>query len=104
MIASGESMIDVAKELSVLQPFGTNNNQPVFYIEKLLVLKVNRIGSAKQHLRLTLKKGNVIIDAIAFGFGEYNVSFNDTINVMCNLDINTFRNIKTVQLKILDIK
>ncbi|MBQ2897809.1 MAG: single-stranded-DNA-specific exonuclease RecJ [Clostridia bacterium] len=96
--------IDVAKELSVLQPFGTNNNQPVFYIEKLLVLKVNRIGSAKQHLRLTLKKGNVIIDAIAFGFGEYNVSFNDTINVMCNLDINTFRNIKTVQLKILDIK
>lgn len=96
--------IDVARSLRVLEPFGTDNKQPVFYIEGLNVLKVSRVGATKQHLRLTLKKGNAIIDAVAFGFGSYSVSFNDTINVMCNLDINSFRDTESVQLKILDIK
>ena len=67
-------------------------------------MKVSRVGASKQHLRLSLKKGNSTIDAVAFGFGDYNVSFNDTINVMCNLDINSFRDMENVQLKILDIK
>jgi len=96
--------IDVARSLSILEPFGTNNKQPLFYIEGLVVLKVSRIGANKQHLRLTLKKGNAVIDAVAFGFGDYSISFNDTINVMCNLDINSYRNTQSVQLKITDIK
>ena len=96
--------IDVARSLNILEPYGTDNKQPIFYVEGLLVLKVSRVGSTKQHLRLTLKKGNITIDAVAFGFGEYPVSFNDTINVMCNLDINSFRDMQSVQLKILDIK
>lgn len=96
--------IDVARSLKVLEPFGTNNKQPVFYVEGLIVLKVSRIGANKQHLRLTLKKGNAVIDAVAFGLGDRSVSFNDTINVMCNLDINSFRNTETIQLKIADIK
>ncbi len=96
--------IDVARSLNILEPYGTDNKQPVFYIEGLNVLKVSRVGTSKQHLRLTLKKGNVTIDAVAFGFGNYSVSFNDTINVMCNLDINSFRDVENVQLKILDIK
>ncbi len=96
--------IDVAKELAILEPFGTGNRQPLFYIEDLVVLKVSRVGALKQHLRLTLKKGNVTVDAVAFGLGDFNISFGDTINIMCNLDINTFRNVESVQLKIVDIK
>jgi len=96
--------IDVARSLGILEPYGTDNKQPVFYIEGLSVLKVSRVGNSKQHLRLTLKKGNISVDAVAFGFGDYAVSFNDTINVMCNLDINSFRDMQSVQLKILDIK
>ena len=96
--------IEVARSLGILEPYGTDNKQPVFYIEGLTVMKVSRVGASKQHLRLSLKKGNSTIDAVAFGFGDYNVSFNDTINVMCNLDINSFRDMENVQLKILDIK
>lgn len=96
--------IDVARSLNILEPFGTDNKQPVFYIEDLNVLKVSRVGTNKQHLRLSLKKGNAVIDAVAFGFGDYNIAFNDTINVMCNLDINSFRDMENVQLKIIDIK
>lgn len=97
--------IQCAEQLSVLQPFGTGNLQPQFYIKNMVVQKAYCIGSEKQHLKLTLCKDGVTIDAIAFGFGNSsNIAFNDTISVICQLDINDFRNVRSVQLRIIDIK
>ena len=97
--------LQCAEELSVLQPFGTGNLQPQFYIKNMTVQKVYCIGNEKQHLKLTLCKDGVTVDAIAFGFGSENkIAFNDNISVICQLDINDYRNVKSVQLKILDIK
>ena len=97
--------LQCAEELSVLQPFGTGNLQPQFYINNMTVQKAYCIGNEKQHLKLTLCKDGVTVDAIAFGFGSENkIAFNDTISVICQLDINNYRNVKSVQLRILDIK
>ena len=97
--------LQCAEELLVLQPFGTGNLQPQFYIENMIVQKVYCIGNEKQHLKLTLCKDGVTVDAIAFGFGYDNkIAFNDTVSVICQLDVNDFRNVKSVQLRILDIK
>lgn len=97
--------LQCAEELSILQPFGTGNLQPQFYIENMTVQKAYCIGNEKQHLKLTLCKDGVTVDAIAFGFGNNNkITFNDTVSVICQLDINDFRNVRSVQLRILDIK
>mgnify|MGYP003306693705 CR=1 FL=1 len=94
-----------AEQLAVLQPFGTGNLQPQFYIKNMTVQKAYCIGSEKQHLKLTLCKDGVTVDAIAFGFGNgNNIAFNDTVSVICQLDINDFRNVRSVQLRIIDIK
>ncbi len=94
-----------AEQLSVLQPFGAGNPQPQFYVKDMLVQKAYCIGNEKQHLKLTLCKDGVTVDAIAFGFGhKNNIAFNDTVSVICQLDINDFRNVRSVQLRIIDIK
>ena len=95
----------IANELTRLQPYGTANPQPVFYIKDMTVHKVYTIGANHQHLKLKLSKNGVMIDAIAFGFGTDNhITYNSVISVMCNLEINEFRGNKELQLRIIDIK
>ena len=97
--------IQSAEQLAILQPFGTGNLQPQFYVKNMIVQKAYCIGSEKQHLKLSLCKDGVTVDAIAFGFGNRsNIAFNDTVSVICQLDINEFRNTRSVQLRIIDIK
>ncbi len=97
--------MSVAEELQLMQPYGTGNLQPVFYIKNLTVQKVLPIGNEKQHLKLQLLKDGVSVGAVAFGFGKNNkIAFNDVISVMACLDVNEFRGVRSVQLRIIDIK
>lgn len=97
--------MNVASELNKLQPYGTGNKQPVFYIKNMTVFKVMKIGNNKQHLKLSLSKEGVMVDAVAFGMADKtNITFNSNISVMCNLDINEYRQTRNLQLKIIDIK
>lgn len=97
--------LQTARDLSVLTPFGTGNGQPQFYIKNLTVNQVCRIGSEKQHLRMVLSKDGVQVNAVAFGFGKNcNLRFNDVISVICQLDVNEYRNTESLQLRIIDIK
>lgn len=45
---------DLVKALEPLEPFGTANDQPVFLFEDLKIVKVAKIGSKKEHLRLAV--------------------------------------------------
>ncbi len=97
--------MSVAEELQLMQPFGTGNLQPIFYIKNMTVQRVVPIGNKKQHLKLQLLKDGVSVGAVAFGFGTNNkIAFNDTISVMACLDINEYRGLKNVQLRVIDIK
>ena len=95
----------VAEELQLMQPFGTGNSQPVFFINNMTVQRVMKIGSEKQHLKLQLLKDGISVGAVAFGFGtDSRIAFNDVISVMACLDINEYRGTRSVQLRIIDIK
>ena len=97
--------IETALELKQLEPYGTGNKQPVFYIKNMTVIKVLKVGNNKQHLKLTLVKEGVTVDAIAFGQGNNDsITFNSNVSVMCNLDINEYKETKNLQLKIIDIR
>lgn len=95
----------VAKSLDVLQPYGAGNPQPVFMIKNMTVQRVSAIGSAGQHLRLSLSKDGCTVGAVAFGFGgRKDITFGAVVSVMANLEINSFRGVENVQLKIIDIR
>ena len=56
--------------LEDLEPYGVNNNVPTFLTRNLRVLEGRPMNGNSQHLRLKLKEGRVVWDAVAFRQSE----------------------------------
>jgi len=97
--------MNTAEKLEILQPYGMGNQSPVFYTGGLTVASVKALSDGK-HLRMTLVKNNLFIDAIGFGMGERADSLRqgDKVDVVYNLDVNVFRGEKHAQLHMKDLR
>ena len=94
-----------AEEISTLEPFGIGNASPTFVMKDAKVKKITQIGGGK-HTRLILEKDGEIVTALYFGIGETELGFTtgDTIDVLFNIDINDYKNVKSVQMVLLDAR
>ena len=95
---------NIVESLKELEPFGEENKMPLFAIKNLKINSIRALSEGK-HLKLTLKDNKNIIDAIGFNLGylsnEYKIG--DKIDVVGNLEINTFNGIHNIQINIKDI-
>ena len=97
--------IKLCEELSTLEPFGVANPTPQFMIRDLKIQSIFAIGGGK-HTKLVLGDGNHSVQAVCFGVGGFDFKFNcdDRVDIICKLNINEFRNERTLQLVISDIR
>ena len=97
--------IDTINSLKALEPFGEANKLPVFIYKNLRIDSIRALSEGK-HLKLTLKDGNTIINAIGFNMGKYAEEYRiaDKIDVLGVLEINTFNGIDTIQINMKDIR
>ncbi len=97
--------MDQAIELYGLEPYGVSNPVPVFVMYGVKVSHVSSVGGGK-HTKLTLSKDNLVITAMYFRYSpaELDVYEGDVIDVMFNLDINEYQNMKSLQFIIKDIR
>lgn len=97
--------IENVKNLSLLEPFGEANKTPIFIYKNLKIDSIRALSEGK-HLKLTLKDGNTIINAIGFNMGEYSEEYliGDKIDVVGILEINSFNGIESVQINMKDIR
>ena len=97
--------IENVKSLSVLEPHGEANKMPLFLIKNLKINSIRALSEGK-HLKLSLKDDNFMIDAIGFNMGKLSQEYliDDKIDIVGNLDINTYNGNETVQLIIKDIR
>ena len=95
---------DTVRELDMLEPFGEANKRPVFVYKNLKIDSIRALSEGK-HLKLTLKDGNTIINAIGFNLGNYSKDYTigDKIDVAGMLEINSFNGVDSVQINIKDI-
>ena len=100
-----ELTMSLAEELSPLEPFGVGNASPSFVMKDLNVKRISAIGGGK-HTRLTLEKGGECVTALYFGVGESELGFEsgDVIDVMFNIDINDYKNVRSVQMVLQDTR
>ena len=102
------SLNDINKEmvesLKQLEPFGEGNKMPVFVIKNLKIDSIRALTEGK-HLKLTLKEGNNIIDAIGSNMGELAEEYKigNKIDVVGVLEINSFNGVDSVQINMKDI-
>ena len=97
--------IENVKSLSLLEPFGESNKTPIFIYKNLRIDSIRALSEGK-HLKLTLKDGNTIINAIGFNMGEYSEEYliGDKIDVVGILEINSFNGVESVQINMRDIR
>ncbi len=97
--------IKVVEDLNMLEPFGEANKMPIFMYRNLRINSIRALSEGK-HLKLTLKDESVVIDAIGFNMGylvnEYLLG--DKVDVLGNLEINSFNGRESVQINLKDIR
>ena len=91
--------------LGILEPCGNGCPKPVFAMEKLCVERITMVGSGR-HMRLRLRSGHFVLNAIYFSATPETASVQqgDLVDVAFNAQINDFRGERTVQMNVLDIR
>lgn len=98
--------VDLYEEMSVLQPFGQGNAEPIFELLNTKIKFVETLGTEKKHLKFTLEKDGNLFKALVFNAREewFNLDKDATYNVHINLVLNEWRERKTVESRLLQIK
>lgn len=97
--------INTIKDTVFMKPYGQGNKEPIFIYKGLKVQAISTIKDGK-HLKLTLRDMNSLIVGIAFSFGNRRdeLVIGDKIDIVGNININTYTNPKTIQFIIKDFK
>jgi single-stranded-DNA-specific exonuclease len=99
--------IDFYLDVKKLEPFGTGNPEPTFFLKGLKVIKTTILNN--KHVSLILKsKTGFSIKAISFNsvnnkVGEYLLNYKNDLNVLGHINENIWNNKKTLQLTIRDV-
>lgn len=97
---------DLIAEIFKFSPHGVGNPAPTFATENVIVLESKLIGKSENHLKMKLKKGEKIFDAIAFKMGDINSRLNPgtKIDIAYNFEENVWNGTRSMQLKVKDMK
>ena len=95
---------DMVKSLEKLEPFGEGNKTPVFAFKNVKIDSIRALSEGK-HLKLTLKEGNTVVNAIGFNMGTLvdNYRIGDKIDIVGVLEVNTFNEVDTLQINMKDM-
>ena len=95
---------DIVDSLKELEPFGEENKTPLFVFKNLKIDSIRALSEGK-HLKLTLKDNKNIVNAIGFNLGELvkDYRIGDKIDVVGNLEINSFNGVDNIQINIKDL-
>ena len=100
-----EITLAAVKELSLIEPIGKDNPQPVFAMNSLEVLKISSIANGK-HSRITFGINSVSFTAVYFGVTESELSpfLKKRVDVCFRLKTNIYQGIESVSIQIVDLR
>jgi single-stranded-DNA-specific exonuclease len=93
------------RDIRFLKPYGQSNKTPMFLYKNLKV-KALRTLKEDKHLKLTLQDGKFLIDAIAFAQGSRKdeILVGDMIDVITQVELNTYNGNRIIQFIVQDFK
>lgn len=105
-IAPQELTVQNLKKLSVLEPFGMDNETPVFAVLGAQIEAIYPIGSNGGHIRIRLQKDGHSFYAVYFGMTQERFPYviGDTIDIAANCDVNVYNNEERVSAKIKTVR
>ncbi|MGP7816860.1 single-stranded-DNA-specific exonuclease RecJ [Niallia sp. 01092] len=101
----GELNLEAIQEMQQLAPFGVDNVKPKVVLNNTEMESIRKIGANQNHLKILLKQGEDKLDGIGFGIGDLyeHISPSAKLDILGQLSINEWNNIKKAQIFIQDI-
>ena len=99
--------MDFYNDIKKIEPFGTGNPFPTFFLKDLKIIKTKILDD--KHISLILKsKTGLTIKSISFNsvnnkIGQYLLNCKNNLNVLGQINENIWNNKKTLQLTIRDV-
>jgi single-stranded-DNA-specific exonuclease len=95
---------DTYQTTQLLAPFGIGNPVPTFLSWGVEVLERRTMGNAGEHLRMKLRQGGTVWDGVAFRLGNHLAELGPRIDVVYNVEVDSWGGKKQLRLNILDFK
>jgi len=100
---------ELAGVLEKFEPFGEENEEPIFLTRNLVVREIKTVGNTSQHIKLFLSPSNhspKVFEAIGFNLSEANshLKVGDKVDIVFNLQVDNWNGNKKIQLKLIDLK
>ncbi len=90
----------LCNQISLLEPFGQGNAEPVFIISNITIENTRRVGAEGRHLQ-----GKIgMIKLIGFGLGYLESMINDPVDIAVRIGIDQWQGMMQPQLIIEDIR
>lgn len=93
------------EEMNKLAPYGMDNPKPKVMIHNVDFANLRKIGSEKNHLKITLEQDGSKLDGVGFGLGGLSdhISPAAKVSVIGELSVNEWNNIKKPQIYVQDL-
>ena len=92
------------RQIDALAPFGIDNPKPVFLFENVSVVRVEKFGKAKEHLKLVFLNRFGEISAISFfAADKCNVNDGDTVTAAAFIEKSYFGGRVELRLRLIDV-
>jgi single-stranded-DNA-specific exonuclease len=95
---------DVYPTIQKLSPFGQGNPVPSFLSRGVEVLECRTMGSNNEHLKLKLKQGGVVWNAVGFGFGGSQNEMKSLVDLVYSIELDHWNGSRNLRLNILDFQ
>ena len=93
------------RSVFLLEPFGTQNETPMFCAQSVCIRNVTPIGNNK-HLKLLLQAGGKTISAVYFGISaeQFGHSIGEYVDVLFQASVNEFRGNVDIQMIVRSVR
>ncbi len=97
--------VELANNLSAMEPYGNGNEQPLFGLYGMTVASVRPIGDGK-HLRMTLTKGVSNVSVVKFGTPVESFPFvaGDKVDIAAKIERNEYKGEIRTSVQMRDIR
>jgi single-stranded-DNA-specific exonuclease len=95
---------DTYPTTQMLAPFGQGNPTPTFLSRQVAVVERRAMGNGGDHIRLKIKQGGTIWDAVGFRLGKYLPEISPCLDIVYHLEIDGWGGKERLRLNILDFE
>lgn len=98
--------VDILDTIAVLEPFGQDNQEPIFGLYSMKILDVQPLGKTKAHVKITLEKNGAVISALYFGVTpeQFAYKIGDEVDLAVNIKKNEYASRVSVSIYLKYIK